>query len=117
MGTMPGWAEAVIALLYTVATVGFSSVGVPQTISLLVRLWSGDGLNLFRLMWVVVLGSLCLGLIYRAAIWVDLAVFDQAWLGPLAQRWPLEVLIAALVAVGSLYLSWLYWRTRKEHRP
>lgn len=114
---MPSEAEAVIAMLYTVAAMAFSSVGIPQTFALFSHLRSGDGLNLFRLMWVLVLGVLCLGLLYRAAVWVDLAAFDQLWMGPLAQRWPLEVAIAGLIAIGSLYLAWLYWHTRKEQRP
>lgn len=114
---MPAWAEALVAGLYTFAAAAFSSVGIPQTISLFRRLHSGDGLNLFRLMWVIVLGALCLGLVYRAALWVDISVFDQQIMGPISQRWPFEVAISAVIAVAALYLAWLYWRTRKDQRP
>lgn len=117
MVDMPAEAEALIAALYTVSAVAVSSIGLPQTISLFRRWRSGDGLHLFRFLWVLLMGALCLGMLYRAAVWVDLAAFDQLWMGPLAQRWPLEVGIALLVTFASLFAAWLYWHTRGEIGP
>ena len=111
---MPDEAEATIALLYMVSAVAVSSIGIPQTLSLLRRWQSGDGLQLFRFLWVLVMGALCLGTTYRALVWIDLAVFDQAVMGPIARRWPVEVGIAWFVTGASLFSAWLYWRTRGE---
>lgn len=114
---MPESAEAVIAALYAVSAVCVSSIGIPQTLAL-VRCWrSGDGLQLFRVLWVLLMGALCIGTTYRALVWVDLSVFDQAVMGPIARRWPLEVSIAWVIFGASLFSAWLYWRTRKEARP
>lgn len=111
---MPPEAETVIAVLYMVSAVAVSSIGIPQTMSLLRRWRSGDGLNLFRALWVLLMGALCLGTGYRALVWLDIAAFDQAYLGPIARRWPLEVGISLLVTSASLFAAWLYWRTRGE---
>lgn len=114
---MPDLAEATIALLYAASAVCVSSIGIPQTLSMFLRWRSGDGLQLFRFLWVLLMGALCLGTTYRAMVWVDLAVFDQAFMGPIAVRWPIEVGIAWLVFAASCFAAWLYWRTRKEIRP
>lgn len=114
---MPPSAEAMIALFYAVSAVAVSSVGVPQTAALWRRRHEPDGLQRFRALWVLLMGSLCLGMVYRAAVWIDLAAFDQAWMGPIARRWPLEVAISWLVMLASLFAAGLYWVTRKEHRP
>lgn len=111
---MPGEAEAVIAALYLVSACAVSSIGIPQTLALL-RCWRcGDGLNSFRFLWVLLMGAMCFGTTYRAMVWIDLAVFDQAFLGPISQRWPLEVAIAWVVTGASVFASWLYWHTRGE---
>lgn len=111
---MPHEAEATIAVLYMVSAVAVSSIGIPQTLALVRRWQSGDGLNLFRFLWVLLMAALCLGTTYRALVWVDIAVFDQVVMGPIAQRWPLEVGISVIVTGASLFASWLYWRTRGE---
>lgn len=111
---MPNEAEAVIALLYIVSACAVSSIGIPQTWALFRRWRSGDGLNLFRFLWVLLMGALCLGTGYRALVWIDLAVFDQWFMGPIARRWPVEVGIAWVVTGASVFASWLYWRTRGE---
>lgn len=103
-----------IALLYLVSACAVSSIGIPQTLALVRRWRSGDGLNLFRFLWVMLMGALCLGTTYRALVWIDLAVFDQVWHGPIARRWPVEVAIAWLVTGASLFAAWLYWHTRGE---
>lgn len=110
---MPENAEALIAVLYALSAVAVSSIGIPQTLSLFRRWSSGDDLHLFRILWILLMGALCLGTTYRALVWVDLAAFDQAYMGPIARRWPLEVGIAWLVFTASCFASWLYWRTRK----
>lgn len=114
---MPESAEAVIAVLYAVSAVCVSSIGIPQTVSLVRRWRSGDGLGLFRFLWVLLMGALCLGTTYRAMVWVDLSLFDQAVMGPIAVRWPIEVSIAWIIFAASLFSCWLYWRTRSEARP
>lgn len=114
---MPASAEAVIAALYAVSALAVSSIGIPQTVSLIRRWRSGDGLQLFRALWVVLMGALCIGTTYRALVWVDLSLFDQSWMGPIAVRWPIEVSIAWVVTTATVFASWLYYRTRKEHRP
>lgn len=114
---MPDQAEAFIAALYAVSAVCVSSIGIPQTVSLVRRWRSGDGLHLFRLLWVLFMGALCLGTTYRALVWIDLSLFDQAVMGPIARRWPVEVGVACAVTAASVFAAWLYWRTRKEARP
>ena len=114
---MPASAEAVIALFYAVSAVAVSSVGIPQTLSLWKRRHDHDGLQRFRALWVLLMGALCMGTLYRAAVWVDLAVFDQWWMGPIAQRWPIEVAISWMVMLASLFAAGLYWVTRKDQRP
>lgn len=114
---MPDSAENWIALLYAVSAVAVSSIGIPQTISLFTRWRSGDGLQLFRFLWVLLMGALCLGTTYRALVWVDIALFDQYYMGPIAERWPIEVGIAWTVMSASVFAAVLYWRTRSEARP
>lgn len=109
---MPDQAEGVVACLYLVSAICVSLVGIPQTISLWRRRHEHDGLQPFRLLWVLLMGSLCLGMTYRALVWIDLAVFDQAWMGPIARRWPAEVVIAWLITTASMFSAALYWRTR-----
>lgn len=114
---MPPEAETLIALLYVVTAVCVSSIGIPQTISLFRRRRQQDGLQLFRVLWVLIMAALCVLAISRAALWLDIRLFDQAWLGTIAVRWRMEAAIAAIVAVSSVYSAALYWRTRAEARP
>lgn len=114
---MPDQAEGVIALLYAVSAVCLSSIGIPQTISLWRRRNVKDGLHPFRVMWVLLMGALCLAMGYRALVWIDLALFDQHYMGAIGVRWPVEVGIAWLITVASIFSTGLYWRTRKGWRP
>lgn len=114
---MPESAEGVIALLYAVSALSVSSIGIPQTISLYRRRHQKDGLHAFRFLWVLLMGALCIGMTYRALVWVDLAAFDQWFMGPIAIRWPIEVVIAWLITAASIFSAGLYYRTRGEVDP
>lgn len=117
MVEMPESAEGVIALLYAVSAVCVSSIGIPQTVSLYRRRNLKDGLQPFRFLWVLLMGALCVGMSYRALVWIDLALFDQRFMGPIAIRWPVEVVIAWLITAASIFSAALYWRTRRDERP
>lgn len=113
---MPDNAESLIAALYVVSSICVSSIGIPQTISLWKRRNQHDGLQPFRFLWVLLMGALCIGMTYRALVWIDLSLFDQYYMGPIAVRWPLEVVIAWFLTAASLFAAGLYWRTRKGVR-
>lgn len=109
---MPPEAENVIACGYLVMLIALASIGIPQTMSLYHYRTHPDGLQPYRVLWVVIMGAFSFLGLNRTIIWSDLAWFDQSYLGPIAVRWPWEVLTSIGAAAASLYAAALYWHTR-----
>lgn len=105
------------ALLYVGTALFFWRVGLPQLAAFVANgPTSLRGLQPLRLMSSVVFGSCGWFFLWRAAVWFDLVLADQATLGPIAVRWRTELVIALAAFLAAMYASWLYDRYQRRRR-
>ena len=118
MNTSVDTASVVIAVFYVLSALLLFGVGIPQA-SAWVRLGGGfDGLQPFRLKTGLLSNAFGLFLVWRAVVYLDYALYDQQIMGVLGARWPIELVISALVLLASGYTTVLYVmvRTRADER-
>lgn len=115
MSSQTDIASIMIAGLYLLSAVSLLTVGIPQAY-IYARLGLGFfDLQVFRLKTGLLSISFALFLMWRAVVYTDYAFFDQRIMGTLGIRWPIEMLIASLVAIASLYTAGLYLYYRRRH--
>ncbi len=102
------------ALIWAVAMAATLSIAVPQAILLVRMRKRRDRLSPFRIMSATLFGSLGVAMARNVAVWTDLAFFDQQYLGPIARRWPLDLVLALLVMAACIYAAGLYQRVQRE---
>lgn len=111
---MPDEVAAIITGLLALSTLCALRVGIPQFL-LLVKRWPRmDDLQPFRLLWVLLMGALVAGTGWRSIVWADLTFADQAWFGPIAERWPVDLAITVLIAVACAFAAGLYEITQRS---
>lgn len=71
----------------------------------------------FRLMSVLVFGSLGVTKLRNVAVWSDYIWFDQGLFGSILQRWPLDLALAVLTMLACLLAAVLYVQTQREPHP
>lgn len=110
----PDEALTVITVFWGIAAVASLIIAVPQSILLVQTSHRRDKLWPFRLMSVLLFGSLGVAMGRNVAVWADLAFADQAYLGALATRWPLDLILAALIMLACVLAALLYVQVQRE---
>jgi hypothetical protein len=113
---MPDEASYAILFCWVISMLCSAYVWWPQTVALVRRRGDHDGLTMFRVKDFLLLGTICLGTLWRVAVWADLTFFDQAVFGTIDRRWPAELVISLGIAIGCIVMACLYHRTRYSGR-
>lgn len=113
----PDDAITATTVFWGVAAIAALIIAVPQAWLLIRTSLHRDRLWRFRGMSTLLFGSLGLAMGRNVAVWADLAFFDQYYLGPIATRWPLDLVIAALITLACVLAAFLYIQTQQEVRP
>lgn len=108
---MPDDVAVAIVMAFGLAALCALSVAIPQAILLIRLVRNGQGIALWTLKTVLWTGSLGLALGWRFLVWVDFTQFDQRVFGTIDQRWPIEAILATLVAGACIYAAGLYHGT------
>lgn len=114
---MPAEALTVTTLFWGISALAALFIAAPQAALLVRTAVRRDPLWWFRLKTTLLYGSLGLALARNVAIWADYTFFNQRYLGTIAQRWPADLVLSALVMLACVLAAVLFWRTQHEVRP
>ena len=115
--TAPDDALALTTLFWLVAAIAALTIAVPQAILLVRTAVHRDPLWWFRLKTTLLFGSLGVALGRNVAVWADYAFFGQRYLGTIAQRWAMDLVLAAAIMLACVLAAILYAQTQHEVRP
>lgn len=76
----------------------------------------GDGLGEYRAATAAIFLCAVIILSWRLAIWLDLTLANQAWLGPTMARWRIDLVIGTLCQLAASYPTYIWWRDRLRSR-
>jgi hypothetical protein len=113
----PNDALILTTLCWATAGLAASSIAVHQSVRLMQTTGHHDDHWWFRLMSVLVFGSLGVTKLRNTAIWTDYVWFDQRLLGTIADRASLDLGLAVLTMTACLLAVTLYIQTQQGHRP
>jgi hypothetical protein len=112
----PEGALILTTLFWAVAGFVATGIAVHQSVRLVRAVGHHDKHWWFRLMSVLVFGSLGVTKLRNVAIWTDYIWFDQQLMGTIQQRWPLDLALATLTMAACLLATVLYVQTQQGER-
>lgn len=114
---MPDEALALTTIFWGVSAVAALVIAVPQSLLLARTALRRDPLWWFRLKTSLLFGSLGVAMIRNLGVWADYTFFDQRYLGPITQRWQMDLVLATGIMLACVLAAVLYIQTQHEVRP
>ncbi len=104
--------RALVAVLGVTTVLCLLPIIVVQVIEYVRWFKNGDGLGPYRIATASIFLCAATILTWRLAIWLDVTLAGQTWLGPTMERWRLDLTVGAICQILAVYPAWIFWRDR-----
>jgi hypothetical protein len=108
---MPERVLASIVVAFAIASLAALSVAIPQSVLLIRLIRARNGIVPYTLQTVAWTSTIGVAFAWRCIVFIDFTYFDQYYLGTIEDRWPIESVMAFLLAAAVIYGAALYHRT------